>query len=175
MRRLDRELAADEIAPVEEHLAACAACRAQIAKFRAVSDGIGQYSAGLSDPAPAGQRRALIAALERPTAAPSRRIQATLAVAASVLLAVSISLTTRQPPQPPATPQPQIAADSFIALPYSNEILSSAGAVVMQVEVPRYAVALAGMPVGDGSAEEVVKAEVVVGADGLARGIRFLN
>jgi hypothetical protein len=174
LRRLDRELAAGEIAPIEDHLSGCADCRARFANLRDISGGIDWYSADLFDPAPAGQRRALVAALERPPAAPRRRIYAPLAMAASVLLAVSISLTIHQPAVPPVA-QPQAAADSFIALPYSNENLSSAGAVVMQVEVPRSAVALAGMPVSDGPAERPVKAEVVVGADGLARGIRFLN
>jgi hypothetical protein len=174
LRRLDRELAAGEIALIDDHLTACADCRASLAKLRDISGGIDQYSTDLFDPPPAGRRRALVAALERPAGSARRRIYAPLAMAASVLLAVSISLTIHQPQAPPMA-QPRVSADSFIALPYSNENLSSAGAVVMQVEVPRSAVALAGMPVSDGPAERTVKAEVVVGADGLARGIRFLN
>jgi anti-sigma factor RsiW len=174
LRRLDRELAADELAALEDHLAACAGCRAQLAKLRAISNGIDQYSADLLEAPPAGQRRALLAAFDRPAAAPPRKAIAALAMAASVVLAVGISLTSHRPPQPPA-PHPQVATDGFIALPYSNEILSSEGAVVMQVEVPRSAVALAGMPAGDGPGEGLVKAEVLVGADGLARAIRFLN
>jgi hypothetical protein len=174
LRRLDRELAADELASTEEHLAACAECRSGFARLRALSAGIDQYSADLLQPAPVGQRRALIAALDRPEPTLSRRIHAVLAMAASVLVAVGISLTGYKATQPPA-PLPAVTNDTFIPLPYSNENLSSAGAVVMEVEVPRSAVALAGMPVNDGPTEGLVKAEIVVGADGLARGIRFLN
>jgi anti-sigma factor RsiW len=180
LRHLDRELTPGEIALVDQHLAACAGCRAQLERLRSISAGIEQYSATLQDPAPAGRRRALVAAMERPAVtAPPRKIYAALTMAASVVLAVGITLSTRQPAQtpvihPPAL-HPAMPADSFIALPYSNESLSSEGAVVMQVEVPRSAMALGGMPAGDGVADGLVKAEVVVGADGLARAIRFVN
>jgi hypothetical protein len=68
-----------------------------------------------------------------------------------------------------------MAQEAFIALPYSDDSLSSEGAVVLQVELPRSAAALAGMPVNYSSGNPRVKAEVVVGADGLARAIRFLD
>ena len=112
--------------------------------------------------------------LEKPAASPRPRIYAALAMAASVLLVVGITLTRRQPAGTPA-PTPQASTDNFIALPYSSDSLASAGSVVMQVEVPRSAVALAGVPVTGGPADELVKVEVVVGADGLARAIRLVN
>jgi hypothetical protein len=95
-------------------------------------------------------------------------------VAAAVLLIVGISLDRVTPPKAPV-PRAPIAADPFILLPGSNESLSAAGAVVLQVEVPRSALAVAGMPAGDPRHERPLRAEVVVGADGLARAIRFLN
>jgi len=168
LRRLDGELTAGERDAVEEHLGGCAGCRLELDNLSAISSGIDKYSADLYQPAPVAQRRALSAALESKPARP--KVYAALAMAASVILAVGLSLTHQQPPAP--VPH---AVDTFIALPDSNESLSSAGAVVMQVEVPRDAVALAGVPAGEGNSGGLVKAEVVVGADGLARAIRFLN
>jgi hypothetical protein len=66
------------------------------------------------------------------------------------------------------------ATEGFIALPYSDENLAPEGAVVLQVELPRAALLLAGMPVNDAPGGRV-RAEVLVGADGLARGIRFIE
>jgi anti-sigma factor ChrR (cupin superfamily) len=179
LRHLDAELPAEERPAIEQHLEACAECRDRTARLRAVSGAIEDYSTGLLDSPSAGpQRRALMAALEaraaRPAFPAAKKVQAALAVAACLVLALAISLVISQQPKRPASP-PQMAEDVFIALPYSDENLSSEGAVVLQVELPRSAVALAGMPVSDGPADGRVKAEVVVGADGLARAIRFLN
>jgi anti-sigma factor ChrR (cupin superfamily) len=176
LRRLDRELSAAEQAAVELHLAACAGCRAELDTLRAISGGIDQYSADLLEPTPAGQRRLLLAALEgnaRKANPGPRKVLAALAMAASVILAVGISFTSHRPVHPPVV-APH-AADNFIALPDANDSLSMEGTVVMQVDVPRDAVSLSGIPVSDGSGGGLVKAEVVVGADGLARAIRFLN
>jgi hypothetical protein len=98
---------------------------------------------------------------------------AALAMAASVILAVGISFTSHQPLHPPAlVPH---AVDNFIALPDAGDSLSTEGTVVMQIEVPRDAVSLSGIPAAEGTGNGLVKAEIVVGADGLARAIRFLN
>jgi hypothetical protein len=140
-----------------------------------MSGAIEGYSAGLSDAQPAGQRRrALVEAMQQRPAVISKAALSALAIAACLILAAGISLMVSKPNARPGS-APQMATDSFIALPYSDENLSGEGAVVLQVEVPRSAVALAGIPVGDGPSNGRVKAEVIVGADGLARAIRFLN
>ena len=175
LRRLDRELNAEEDAAAGRHLESCEECRAQLAKLREVSAGVDAYSSGLLQPPPAGSRRALLAAVDKPVPVrPRRWAYAAIGVAASVLLMVGISLDRVTPPKAPV-PRALIAADPFISLPGSNESLSAAGAVVLQVEVPRSALAVAGMPAGDPRNERPLRAEVVVGADGLARAIRFLN
>jgi anti-sigma factor RsiW len=174
MRRLDAELPPEAQPALDAHLAACAECSARYARLRAISGAIDGYSAGLLGPQPSAQRRALVDALEsRPAPIPKTALAA-LAIAACLVLAVGISLLISKPAVRPASPV-QLATDRFIALPYSDDSLSAEGAVVLQVEVPRSAVALAGIPVGDGPADGRVKAEVIVGADGLARAIRFLN
>ena len=96
-----------------------------------------------------------------------------LATAAAVLLAVGLSFPRKPPAAIPSLPS--AATGAFIALPYSDENLSPEGAVVLQVEIPRSALLLAGLPAAGRGAGDRVKAEVVVGADGLARAIRFLN
>jgi hypothetical protein len=175
LRRLDAELLPEERPVVDGHLASCAECSARFARLRAVSGAIEDYSAGLSDAQPAGGcRHALVAAMKKRPAAVSKAALSALAIAACLVLAVGISFLVSKAPGRPGNPR-QIATDDFIALPYSDEDLSGEGAVVLQVELPRSAVALAGIPVGDGPSNGRVKAEVMVGADGLARAIRFLN
>ena len=174
LRRLDAELSPDEAAAVDTHISDCAECREQIDAFRALSSAIDGYSSALLEPPPDGQRRDLVAAMDGRKLAKRRSAYAVLAVAASVILTAAVAFLMPKNPESPV-PAPNIASDSFIALPYSTVSLSAEGGVVLQVEVPRSAVALAGMPVSNGPADGKVKAEVLVGADGLARGIRFLN
>jgi anti-sigma factor RsiW len=175
VRRLDGELPTHALPAIEEHLAGCASCRAWLARLRAASGAIDDYAAALLDsPAPTARRQALRGALEERAAARRKLAPARLAIAASLLLASGIALWIYKQPKRP-TAVSSIAADGFVALPYSDENLRAEGAVVLQVELPRSAAALAGMPVSNGPSDGRVRAEVIVGADGLARAIRFLN
>jgi hypothetical protein len=171
LRYLDRELDAHESALAQQHLAECSGCRAQLDALRSLSAAIDRHGADLLVPA-GPRRRELVAALDRQEAMHPRKALAALAMAASVVLAVGLSLRHADPPAPPAAP-PQPASDNFIALPTADA--SDAGAVVMEIEVPRAAVALAGIAPGDGAPDARVRAEVLVGADGVARAIRLLN
>jgi hypothetical protein len=49
------------------------------------------------------------------------------------------------------------------------------GAQVVRVEMPRYAMARFGLPVNMERYDERVKADIWLGADGLARAIRFVQ
>ena len=49
------------------------------------------------------------------------------------------------------------------------------GAQVVRVEMPRYAMARFGLPVNMERYDERVKADVWLGADGVARAIRFVQ
>ena len=173
LRCLDRELDTRESAQAQQHLADCAECRAQLDALRNLSAAIDQHGADLLRPA-GPRRRELSVALDRNEAMRPRKALAALAMAASVILAVSLTLRHATPPEPRAAP-PQSAPDAFIALPNVDENLSNAGAVVMQIDVPRAVVALAGIPPGEGAPDSRVRAEVLVGADGVARAIRLLN
>jgi anti-sigma factor RsiW len=171
LRRLDGELAADAAKALDAHIAECAECRDRWSRLRSISGALNQYSVALVAPAPAGSRQALLAAMRGRRDASAKRTYAMIA-AAVLILAVGIGFLVLRPPVTPAR-APHMASDAFIDLPYSDENLSGEGAVVLQVELPRSAVALAGIPVSDGPADGRVKAEVLVGADGLARAIRF--
>lgn len=63
----------------------------------------------------------------------------------------------------------------FIPIAYSSASNVQEGGQVMRLELPRYAMARFGVPVNVDRYDERVKADVWVGADGLARAIRFVQ
>jgi hypothetical protein len=83
---------------------------------------------------------------------------------------------TPKPAQPMVTEAASAEiATPFFALPFSDASLPLAQAAVIRVELPRSALALAGLPVDEDRRNERVDADLVVGADGLARAIRFVR
>ena len=82
-------------------------------------------------------------------------------------------------------PQPPVSAEAvagtrevvtpFITLPFSDAALPLDQAAVIRVELPRSALELAGLPVNEDRRSERVRADLVLGADGLARAIRFVQ
>jgi hypothetical protein len=62
----------------------------------------------------------------------------------------------------------------FIPLTYMDDSVAMAGGHMVRVEVPRSSLATFGIPVPDG-AGGTVKADVVIGDDGVARAIRFVQ
>jgi hypothetical protein len=69
--------------------------------------------------------------------------------------------------------QPKEIATDFILLTYDGDVGSEAQLVRM--ELPRSAMASFGLPVNMDRADQRVKADVLLGADGLARAIRFVQ
>jgi hypothetical protein len=63
----------------------------------------------------------------------------------------------------------------FVAVSYSNPISVQDGGQIVRVELPRAAMARFGLPVNMDRYDERVKADVLVGPDGLARAIRFVQ
>jgi hypothetical protein len=74
---------------------------------------------------------------------------------------------------PPINQTTEIATD-FIPLTYGDPDVGS-GAQMVRVELPRSAMASFGLPVNMDRADQRVKADVLLGADGLARAIRFVQ
>jgi hypothetical protein len=66
-------------------------------------------------------------------------------------------------------------ASPFMPLGYTNPANIQDGAQVVRVELPRYAMARFGLPVNMERYDELVKADVWLGTDGVARAIRFVQ
>ena len=82
-------------------------------------------------------------------------------------------LPVRQTSTPP-TSQPKEIATDFIPLTYGDPNVGS-DAQMVRVELPRSAMANFGLPVNMDRADQRVKADVLLGSDGLARAIRFVQ
>jgi hypothetical protein len=73
---------------------------------------------------------------------------------------------------PPAT---QEVVTHFVSLGYGSALDLQDGAQMIRVELPRSALARFGLPMNMDRADERITADVLVGADGLARAIRFVQ
>jgi hypothetical protein len=73
------------------------------------------------------------------------------------------------------TAQPEEITTSFISLTQGYSLPMSEGGQVVRVELPRSALASFGLPISAERINERVKADVVVGNDGIARAIRFVR
>jgi len=74
----------------------------------------------------------------------------------------------------PPVDQPKEIATDFILLTYGDPDVGS-DAQMVRVELPRSAMARFGLPVNMDRADQRVKADVLLGSDGLARAIRFVQ
>jgi hypothetical protein len=81
----------------------------------------------------------------------------------------------RPPGRPRLAEQARRTPLQFVALPYSDERLPISQAAVVRVELPRSAMRLVGIAVEPERREDRVRADVILGADGLARAIRFVE
>ena len=63
----------------------------------------------------------------------------------------------------------------FIPLPNAEQVGDNEDVNVVRVEVPRSAMLAVGLPVNPEQASEMVEADVMLGSDGLARAVRFVN
>jgi hypothetical protein len=79
---------------------------------------------------------------------------------------------------PRAAPQPvpveEVATD-FMALPYAPRFTSEDRGQVVRVRLPRESMRVFGLPVNQDRIVNAVKADVLVGEDGIARAIRFVQ
>jgi len=75
----------------------------------------------------------------------------------------------------PARATVREVATPFFDLPFSDAALPLDQATMIRVELPRSALELAGLPVDEDRRNQRIRADLVLGADGLARAIRFLE
>ncbi len=87
------------------------------------------------------------------------------------------ALPAAQKPQPirKAPARPVNAPVSFYALPSASELPPAETAMVVRVQLPMSSLRLMGLLVSEESSAERIQADVLVGQDGLARGVRFVQ
>jgi len=105
------------------------------------------------------------------------------------MFALALFLVTGRPPQAVhprgqhtvelAMAQPQVDQtdyDGFIPLPNTPGVTADEDDVnLVRVEVPRSAMIALGLEVSADRAEELVEADVMLGSNGIARAVRFLD
>lgn len=174
-----------------DHAETCSRCAEHLASEREVAAALrvlATDSQGLE--APARVERALIAAYRRGARArPAGRSGALWPIwgvaAAVVLLAAAAALQPRAPgPVASSTPAASAPAEigkagefatEYFALEQGTDLTALEGAPVVRMKLPRTVLASFGLPMNPERAEEPIQADVVLGPDGMARAVRFLN
>lgn len=82
---------------------------------------------------------------------------------------------TAQPSLSAATQELKEITTAFVPLGYGSALDLQDGGQMVRVELPRSVLARFGLPMNMNRANEKIKADVLVGADGLARAIRFVQ
>ncbi len=187
-----------------EHVRECASCAALLNRQRTLASGLRRLAADWRPvEAPSRVESRLTAAFLGQAGLsvlrPATRWwvpAAAWATAAAALLALAMFLARDRQPVAPAhrttSSRVQLAAveppadleslgdpsdsnDDFIPLPNAERIEPNEDLNLVRVEVPRSAMIALGYAVSEDRAAEPVEAEVVLGADGLARAVRFLE
>jgi hypothetical protein len=180
------------------HLEECSGCSARMDQLRELAAGLRAVSAGMSRvQAPARVEARLLSAFRAEAGAvPVRTHRAWIppaawagAVAAMIAVGVLV-IRDRVPQAGQASPArvTEIASmqtgpdnaesfseDGFLPLPGAAELPATDDVDLVQVELPRSAMMQVGIAVSPERAEETVRADVMVGADGMARAVRFLD
>jgi hypothetical protein len=182
------------------HARECPACAALFDEQRVLAAGLRSVAAGGARvEAPARVEARLVAAFRGQgglAASHSRRWWAPLAAwaaTAAVVAAAAVLLVVheRRPAPRPLTATELAAMDwsggwqedgdaeaasgEFIPLPNAARLAPNEDVNLVRVEVPRSTMIALGYPVADDRAAELVQADVVLGSDGLARAVRFLD
>jgi anti-sigma factor RsiW len=181
-------------AGLRAHLLECPLCAAHYARQRELARGLRQLADDYSGvQAPSRLEARLLRAFRAQHGAPpaeGRRWLAPLTWAAATALAAGLFLVSAPQPAPPAataglasleTPAAVVIdetspeAEGFIPLPNAERIGPGDGFNLVRVEVPRSAMMAVGIPVSADQASDPVEADVLLGSDGLARAVRFLD
>ena len=185
------------------HAEGCLRCAARLEDERAVTSGLRAFAARTAGAeAPARVETALLRALREPDSLgadgpaanrPSRALELLLLAAAAILAAIVIvpprvgRFAEPAPASLPAGARATVAAreeaeaslagenGDFVALSYGEDLRELDSLQVVSVELPRAALAGLGWPAADSVTTGSVKAEVIVGHDGVARAIRFVD
>jgi hypothetical protein len=177
---------ATDTAGVRRHAAACPACAALLVEQEALTRVLGLLAAqdaGLEVAPTTGERlRSNVRALDSGASATrrwSRPRTAFIGLAAAVLVAWAVAARLWPTPTPrPAVPEAARLEEPFEFAPLVyGQTLDDADALhLTRVRVSRSALVSLGWPAPTGQEEgPPVEADVLIGQDGLARGIRFVS
>jgi len=173
------------------HTDACSRCAVRLANERDVAAALRILAtSSQSLEAPARVERMLLAAFRRGARAQSAAKSGALWPAwgiaeALAVLAVAAALQPRAPAPVAidnvAASQAVESADSsevatqYFALEQDTDLSALEGAPVVRMKLPRTVLTTFGLPMNPERAEEHVQADVVLGPDGFARAVRFVN
>jgi len=176
------------------HLAECVACSAHLARQQELAHGLrrlAESTSGLRAPGRVEARLLRAFRVQNGATAGMERnrwlVPLCWATAAALLVAAGLLLTgTRQPATPhgmPAVAEMAAAdpdgttadAEGFIPLPNAERIAPNEDVNLVRMEVPRSTMMALGFSVSDDRVAEPVEADVLLGPDGLARAVRFLD
>ena len=175
------------------HLMECLPCAARMNRHRELEAGFRAVAAGCRRmEAPPRVEARLRAAFRRQTGsesiAKSRRWipVATWAAAFAAMFALAAFLVRPRQPEAARPPvqrtvelamlQPQADYDGFIPLPNSAGVAADEDDMnLVRVEVPRSAMIALGLDVSADRAQELVQADVLLGSNGIACAVRFVD
>jgi hypothetical protein len=106
---------------------------------------------------------------------------AVAAIAAAILLLAGMHQQPQKAATAPAIIKPFVVAldeeaeTGFYPLPEADALPPVENAMVVRVQVPVSSLRLMGFPVSAGRAEGAVQADLLLGQDGLARGVRLVE
>jgi hypothetical protein len=176
------------------HLAVCSDCAARMEQRRQLAGGLRALAEGMSGiGAPARVEARLLAAFRAHTnesahTLPGRRRLIPAAAWAAALAAILLVGVLVVRDRRPAARTPEIAVaettpaasdsiseEGFLPLPGAAELPPADDLDLVRVELPRSAMMQVGIAVSPDRAAERVRADVMVGADGMARAVRFFE
>ena len=182
------------------HAAGCESCARLLSEHDALAAGLRVASAEWKrTEAPDRVEQGLLAAFRVQQSYGARRqripwlpVLSWAAAAAALIVLAMLTIHKAQPVAPMHPPSRSVewaavpatgdlgidddsAADDFIPLPNAEQVGDNEDVNVVRVEVPRSAMLSVGLPVNPDQATEMVEADVVLGSDGLARAVRFVN
>jgi hypothetical protein len=174
------------------HLAGCAACKTRWMNGWELEAGLQAVAASCRKlEAPARVEARLLTAFRAQSGIPARHTQRrwipalTWAAAFAAMLALGFFLMQQREPEAArstvsrgverASMETPNDMEGFIPLPNMEAVQANEEMGVVHVEVPRSAMLAVGLEVSADRAGEMVEADVMLGSDGVARAVRFLD
>ena len=90
-------------------------------------------------------------------------------------VATAVAAPPRRPRPPRRQQPPAEVATGFFTLPEARDLPPVESETVVRVQLPRYTMRLVGLPVNEERANERIRADMVLGQDGIARAVRFVQ